>query len=184
MTLLSLIGSATIFNNQSKFVSGASMCLFLLLVAVLNVVAVTGNYIPPILSLIPSQFRYSISRYTYPPLVANLLTNPYTLAPIAFCSSILVTLFAVPRCILFGFSILEYIFSPNLQISTPLCRFAAGRSRNCRDFQLGLSSRRGTGRCPSPNRPSKRSPGWADGGIFARHARGRVCSTYSRPTYR
>ncbi|KAI0791460.1 hypothetical protein BC629DRAFT_1593070 [Irpex lacteus] len=79
ITLLSLIGTATIFNNQSKFVSA------------------TGNHIPPVHSFIPTRFRHSLKQYTYPPLLANLLSNPYTLAPLGFCASLLTALLFVPR---------------------------------------------------------------------------------------
>ncbi|KAI0342345.1 hypothetical protein BDW22DRAFT_1413597 [Trametopsis cervina] len=79
MTLLSLIGTATIFNSQLKLVSA------------------TGNYIPTIHSLVPIRFRYIISPYKYPPLLANLLCNPYTLAPIGFCTAILSALYLLSR---------------------------------------------------------------------------------------
>ncbi|KAI0703022.1 hypothetical protein BC835DRAFT_1078291 [Cytidiella melzeri] len=78
ITLLSLIGTATIFNNQSKVVSA------------------TGNHIPPVLSFVPTRFRHSMSHYTYPPILANLLSNPYALAPLCFCTAILCALSVLP----------------------------------------------------------------------------------------
>ncbi|EKM56625.1 uncharacterized protein PHACADRAFT_207827 [Phanerochaete carnosa HHB-10118-sp] len=79
IALLSLICTAVMFNSQAKLVSA------------------TGNYVPPLYNLLPFRLRLSISSKTaYPSLIANLLSNPYTLAPILFCSSILCALAILP----------------------------------------------------------------------------------------
>ncbi|TCD65294.1 hypothetical protein EIP91_002819 [Steccherinum ochraceum] len=76
--LTSLITSAIAFDNQAKFVS------------------IANNFIPSIPSLLPVRFRYRATPYTYPPYLMNLLSNPYTLSPVLFCSIILATHFIVP----------------------------------------------------------------------------------------
>ncbi|KAH9829248.1 uncharacterized protein C8Q71DRAFT_444080 [Rhodofomes roseus] len=72
ITLTSLLTTTFGFNNHSKLVSTA------------------GNHIPPLTTYIPSRYRYFASSLTYPPRLMNLLTNPYTLAPIAFCIVLIV----------------------------------------------------------------------------------------------
>ncbi|GBE83471.1 hypothetical protein BKA93DRAFT_358544 [Sparassis latifolia] len=79
-TFVSLLLTSFTFNNHSKLVSTA------------------GNHIPPLTALLPSRYRYgSLSPLSFPPRLANLLANPYTLAPLVFCTSILCTsLFSPP----------------------------------------------------------------------------------------
>ncbi|KAH9934154.1 uncharacterized protein B0H18DRAFT_1082772 [Fomitopsis serialis] len=72
ITLASLLTTTFGFNNHSKLVSTA------------------GNHIPPLTTYLPSRYRYFASSLTYPPRLMNLLTNPYTLAPIVFCMVLLV----------------------------------------------------------------------------------------------
>ncbi|KAF7798184.1 hypothetical protein EIP86_009401 [Pleurotus ostreatoroseus] len=71
VTLLSLIATALKYKNQAKLVSA------------------TGNFIPPLPSLLPIRLSYSTSHYAYPPIIANLLSNPYTLTPTLTCAAIL-----------------------------------------------------------------------------------------------
>ncbi|KAH9947841.1 hypothetical protein B0H21DRAFT_789088 [Amylocystis lapponica] len=77
-TLISMFFTAVIFNNHSKLVSTA------------------GNHIPPLASLLPSRYRYGSSTYNYPPLLVNLLSNPYALAPVLFSVCILCAAVFVP----------------------------------------------------------------------------------------
>ncbi|KAI9060095.1 hypothetical protein FKP32DRAFT_1595833 [Trametes sanguinea] len=78
ITFLSLLTTATVFNNHTKLVNTA------------------GNHIPSLASLIPARSRYRASSFAYPPLLDNLLTNPYSLAPILFASCVLFTATSVP----------------------------------------------------------------------------------------
>ncbi|KZT04951.1 uncharacterized protein LAESUDRAFT_682098 [Laetiporus sulphureus 93-53] len=66
LTLVSLFITSVVFNNHSRLVSTA------------------GNYIPPLTSLFPTRYRHIVP-YTYPTRLANLLSNPYSLAPVGFC---------------------------------------------------------------------------------------------------
>ena len=99
MTLLSLIATSVKYNNQSKLVSGTPLTLpfFSVMNAELCVlIPATGNYIPPLPALLPIRLSYNISHYSYPPLIENLLSNPYTLAPTLFCASLLGGLVMLP----------------------------------------------------------------------------------------
>ncbi|KAI0324577.1 hypothetical protein GY45DRAFT_1331389 [Cubamyces sp. BRFM 1775] len=78
ITFVSLLTTAVAFNNHSKLVNTA------------------GNHIPSLASLLPARSRYRASALAYPPALTNLLTNPYSLAPILFASSILFTATSVP----------------------------------------------------------------------------------------
>ncbi|KZS99490.1 uncharacterized protein LAESUDRAFT_765470 [Laetiporus sulphureus 93-53] len=66
LTLVSLFITSVVFNNHSRLVSTA------------------GNYIPPLTSLLPTRYRHIVP-HTYPTRLANLLSNPYSLAPVGFC---------------------------------------------------------------------------------------------------
>lgn len=95
MTMMSLLVSAIGFDNQAKLVS--SMCPPLrihheILIFLFKIVA--NNFIPPIHVLLPARYRYRSP--SYPPYLANLLSNPYTLAPLFFCTSLFGTYLFVP----------------------------------------------------------------------------------------
>ncbi|OCH90501.1 hypothetical protein OBBRIDRAFT_877280 [Obba rivulosa] len=77
-TLISLLTTTVAFSNHSKLVSTA------------------GNHIPPLTLLLPSRYRYLTSSYSHPPQLANLLSNPYALSPLAFALSILAAAIIIP----------------------------------------------------------------------------------------
>ncbi|OJT05934.1 hypothetical protein TRAPUB_3224 [Trametes pubescens] len=78
ITFVSLLTTAITFNNHSKLVSTA------------------GNHIPSLASLLPARSRYRASTLAYHPLLNNLLTNPYSLAPVLFASCVLFTAISIP----------------------------------------------------------------------------------------
>ncbi|KZT26102.1 hypothetical protein NEOLEDRAFT_1132660 [Neolentinus lepideus HHB14362 ss-1] len=82
-TITSLLISALVFNNHSKLVN------------------VAGNYLPPLSFLLRSiSSRYPMpSSYTHPlpaTAIGTLLSNPYTLSPILFALSLIITAAIVP----------------------------------------------------------------------------------------
>ncbi|KAI0772889.1 hypothetical protein BD413DRAFT_36411 [Trametes elegans] len=78
ITFISLLTTAAVFDNHAKLVNTA------------------GNHIPSLASLLPARSRYRASAFTYPPLLNNLLTNPYSLAPLSFAAAALFTATSVP----------------------------------------------------------------------------------------
>ncbi|KAI0672289.1 hypothetical protein C8Q78DRAFT_1026273 [Trametes maxima] len=78
ITFVSLLTTAIAFSNHSKLVSTA------------------GNHIPSLASLLPARSRYHASSFAYPPSLNNLLTNPYSLAPVLFASGVLFTAVFAP----------------------------------------------------------------------------------------
>ncbi|KAI8989107.1 hypothetical protein BD414DRAFT_577814 [Trametes punicea] len=78
ITLISLLITATAFKNHTKLVN------------------IAGNHIPSLASLLPARSRYRASSFAYPPYLHNLLTNPYSLAPVLFATSVLFTATSVP----------------------------------------------------------------------------------------
>ncbi|KAI0372535.1 hypothetical protein BV20DRAFT_964137 [Pilatotrama ljubarskyi] len=78
IAFVSLLTTAIAFNNHSKLVSTA------------------GNHIPSLASLLPARSRYRASALAYPPLLNNILTNPYTIAPVLFAACVLFTATSVP----------------------------------------------------------------------------------------
>ncbi|KAI0827373.1 hypothetical protein BC628DRAFT_1369224 [Trametes gibbosa] len=78
ITFVSLLTTSIAFNNHSKLVNTA------------------GNHIPSLASLLPARSRYRASSLAYPPLLNNILTNPYSLAPILFASGVLLTATCAP----------------------------------------------------------------------------------------
>ncbi|KAH9854564.1 hypothetical protein C2E23DRAFT_726136 [Lenzites betulinus] len=78
ITFVSLLTTAIAFNNHSKLVNTA------------------GNHIPSLTSLLPARSRYLTSSLAYPPFLNNILTNPYSLAPVLFASGALLTATCAP----------------------------------------------------------------------------------------
>ncbi|TFK82872.1 hypothetical protein K466DRAFT_666245 [Polyporus arcularius HHB13444] len=78
VTLVSLLSTTILFNNNAKLVSTA------------------GNRIPSLVSLLPTRSRYRASGLAYPVPLNNLLTNPYALAPICFTLAVLFTATSLP----------------------------------------------------------------------------------------
>lgn len=58
-----------------------------------------GNRIPSLTSLVPSRSRRQAAFLAYPPLLTNLLTNPYALTPVLFAFTVLFIAVSVPLCV-------------------------------------------------------------------------------------
>ncbi|KAI0698974.1 hypothetical protein C8T65DRAFT_660382 [Cerioporus squamosus] len=78
ITLISLLSTSIVFNNNAKLVSTA------------------GNRVPSLASLLPTRSRYRASALAYPAFLNNLLTNPYALAPVCFTLTVLFTATSLP----------------------------------------------------------------------------------------
>ncbi|TFY59521.1 hypothetical protein EVG20_g7766 [Dentipellis fragilis] len=77
-TFLSLVGTALVFENNTKLVT------------------VTGNQLPSLSSILnPSRYRYSAHATPVTPF-ARIWANPYSLAPVALALAILVISFIIP----------------------------------------------------------------------------------------
>ena len=124
---MSLIVSAIGFDNQAKLVSSMSLRIYPSLTSLgahfCNTVA--NNFIPPIHVILPARYRYRSP--SYPPYLANILSNPYTLSPLVFCTSLFGAYLFVPSYVFYFASLLVREINSN-------CRFQH------RDFDLLLAA--------------------------------------------
>lgn len=79
-----------------QYVCSAVSCLSSCIGDIDEIRAAAGNHIPSLASLLPARSRYRASTLAYPPLLNNLLTNPYSLAPVLFASCVLFTAISIP----------------------------------------------------------------------------------------
>lgn len=90
VTFLSLLGTAIFYENNTAIVNGM-LPFGQFIIALLTYLAVTGNRIPSLSSIIRS--LWSTSRHTHelPPTttLTLILSNPFIACPLFFCVSIL-----------------------------------------------------------------------------------------------